>query len=98
MIEDESEESSRVGTPAAMDEKAALKAEDAGSAAGGSVNGSDKGEEKQTSLPSTELPADVRMKLRKLEKLEARYQGMLSNQGENMESNRHLQNSSSHIE
>ena len=82
MIEDESEEPSRVGTPAVMDEKAALKAEDAAPTAAGSVNDSEKGGEKEVPPPppppppNTELPADVRAKLRKLEKLESRYQGM----------------------
>lgn len=76
MIEDGSEEPSRVGTPANMDEKAALKAEDAAPAADGSVNGSEKGGEKETPPLSAELPPDIRAKLRKLEKLESRYQGM----------------------
>jgi hypothetical protein len=78
VIEDESEEPSRVGTPANMDEKAALKGEDATPAAAGSANGSEMGPEKEPPPPHTELPADVRAKLRKLEKLESRYQGMSS--------------------
>ena len=76
MIEDESEEPSRVGTPANMDEKAALKAEDDAPVPAESVNGNEKGAEKDASPPSTELPADVRAKIRKLEKLESRYQGI----------------------
>ena len=76
MIEDESEEPSRVGTPANMDEKTALIAEDGAPAAAGSVNGSEKGPEKETPPTTVELPVDVRAKLRKLEKLESRYQGM----------------------
>ena len=77
MIEDESEEPSRVGTPANMGEKTALIAEDEAPAAAGSVNGSEKGSEKETPPTTIELPVDVRAKLRKLEKLESRYQGML---------------------
>ena len=76
MIEDESEEPSRVGTPANMDEKTALLAEDGTPPHAGSMNGSNKGGEKDASPSSAELPADVRAKLRKLEKLELRYQGM----------------------
>ena len=75
MIEDESEEPSRVGTPVNMDETAALKAGDRAPAAAGSVSGSEKGAEKETHPPAAELPVDVRTKLRKLEKLESRYQG-----------------------
>lgn len=75
MIEDESEEPSRLGTPANMDEKTALKAGD--DVPPPAVNGSEKGGENDTSPPSAELPAEVRAKLRKLEKLESRYQGTL---------------------
>jgi hypothetical protein len=66
-----------------MDEKAGLKAEDAAPLASESVNGSEKEppplhrDPPSTASPSSELPADVRAKLRKLEKLESRYQGRL---------------------
>lgn len=60
-----------------MDEKAALMAGDNAPPGAGSVNGSEKGGDKEASPPSTELPADVKAKLRKLEKLESRYQGTL---------------------
>jgi hypothetical protein len=68
-IEDESEESPKVGTPSNMDEKAALKGEDNPAP----VNGSEHGSEKEP-----ELPADVKARLRKLDKMEVRYQGMVS--------------------
>ena len=77
MIEDELEEPSRVGTPVNVDEKAALKVEDDAPATAGSVNGNKKVEEKDSSPPRMELPADVKAKLRKLDKLESRYQGEL---------------------
>jgi hypothetical protein len=76
VIDDEAEEPSRVGTPATMDEKEPLKAEDGVPAQAGSVNGTEKGGDVEES-PSIELPPDVRAKLRKLEKLESRYQGRL---------------------
>jgi len=66
VIEDESEEPSRVGTPAITDEKVATMA--------GNNEVSEKGGEKGTDA-ATELPVEVRTKLRKLEKLESRYQG-----------------------
>lgn len=66
MIEDESEEPSRVGTPAITDEKIATMAEN--------IEGSEKRGEKGTDA-APELPVEVRTKLRKLEKLESKYQG-----------------------
>jgi len=47
------------------------------SEAGGSGDGSDKGAEKTGNIPpkAAELPTEVRTKLRKLEKLESKYQG-----------------------
>lgn len=81
VIEDEPEEPSRVGTPDIMDEKAALMADsNAPTEANAAMDGGEKVSEKAPDTaprPSTELPADVRTKLRKLEKLESRYQGMI---------------------
>ena len=82
MIGDEADEPSRAGTPANMDEKASLKVEEDAPMAAGSVNGSENGREQDVTSPSPELPADVRTKLRKLEKLEARYQGMFPQPGQ----------------
>jgi len=75
VIEDESEEPSRVGTPSIGEENSATMA---GSNATEAGEGSEKGAEKvadTTPQPPAELPAEVRVKLRKLEKLEAKYQG-----------------------
>jgi hypothetical protein len=81
VIEGDSEEPSRVGTPATTDEKAPSMAESHASPEGaGPANGSEKVLE-VAPRPSTELPADVLAKLRKLEKLESRYQGMSTSWG-----------------
>ena len=78
MIEDESEEPSRVGTPAIGEEKTSTMAE--GSApveSGASVESKEKDAEKPVEAPpkAPELPPEIRTKLRKLEKMESKYQG-----------------------
>ncbi|TVY55000.1 Golgin IMH1 [Lachnellula cervina] len=73
VVEDDSEEPSGASTPVTMDEKAHLLA--GGTApleAGGSGDGSERG----TATPPI-LPTEVRTKLRKLEKLESKYQELL---------------------
>jgi hypothetical protein len=78
VIEDESEEPSRVGTPSVGEEKAAAMAE-GNTIAETAVSGD--GREKvvemavEASPKAPELPTEVRTKLRKLEKLESKYQG-----------------------
>ncbi|RAL68373.1 hypothetical protein DID88_007104 [Monilinia fructigena] len=75
VIEDESETSTRVGTPAG--EKLNPMAGDSKLLDGSSAaNGSEKSTD-ATPRASTELPTEVRTKLRKLEKLEGRYQELL---------------------
>lgn len=77
VIDDESEPPSRVGTPAIGAENTDQMAEK-GAEAGEEVKEkmSEVTPQNQVSSPaSTELPAEVRTKLRKLEKLESRYQG-----------------------
>lgn len=75
MIEDE-DDISRVGTPA-IEKNPVLVAEGSDG-----TNGDAKGEkdvekeESATVQPPVELPLEVRTKLRKLEKMESRYQGM----------------------
>lgn len=79
VIEDESEPPSRVGTPASSTSKPDTMGENGtvDTASDGTDNPSEKGSEKATQSPITsELPPDVKAKLRKLEKLESRYQGM----------------------
>lgn len=84
MIEDDSEEPSRVGTPAIMEEKTSLLS-DAASIAEGPVDGNEKSEkmsEKPAQTPAapkvnSELPQEVRAKLRKLEMLEGKYKGTI---------------------
>lgn len=82
MIEDDSEEPSRVGTPAPTDTKSLTTDEkmstDAPAVAGAEVINEKAEDETSKPLPPVELPTDVRSKLRKLEKLESRYQGVLS--------------------
>jgi hypothetical protein len=84
VIEDESEEPSRVGTPAIGEEKAATMTE---SNASGEVGASGEGKEKAVAKPvevppkPSELAPEVRAKLRKLEKLESKYQGRAFCQG-----------------
>ncbi len=80
VIEDDSEEPSRSATPAipetkpeVMAEKGAT-AENTGLDEGEVVN--EKAEIPPNSSTKTDLPPDVRSKLRKLDKLEARYQGI----------------------
>jgi hypothetical protein len=79
-IEDDSEDPSRAGTPAPA-EKKAEKISENGTNEETTGDGEAAVIEKVDSVskPPTvaELPPDVRTKLRKLEKLEARYQGML---------------------
>lgn len=77
LIEDESEEPSKAGTPSILDETAAM-GESNTAAASGSADGSEKLEEKQAhavNRPSNELPQEVRAKLRKLETIESKYKG-----------------------
>jgi hypothetical protein len=78
VIEDESEEPSRVGTPAIGEEKPATMVEgNATAEAGASGESSEKAPEKavEASPKASELSPEVRTKLRKLEKLESKYQG-----------------------
>jgi hypothetical protein len=81
VIEDDSEEPSRVGTPAIGDTKAETMDEGRTTEEAGEGRGQETTSEKTEALlqplEATELPPDVRAKLRKLEKLESRYQGML---------------------
>jgi len=76
VIEDESEEPSRVGTPAIMDEKTALMAAEA--PVDGAQNGVEKASE-GASMGLSELPANVQAKLKKLATMESKYKGMLLN-------------------
>jgi hypothetical protein len=78
VIEDESEEPSRAGTPAIGDEKAVMMGEgNAPAESGALVESKEKPAEKPVEAPPKvpELPPDVRAKLRKLEKMESKYQG-----------------------
>lgn len=77
MIEDESEEPSGVDTPTVAEEKT-MAANNGTSEAGGPADGNEK--EKAVAPPpkAAELPTEVRTKLRKLEKLESKYQGIRS--------------------
>lgn len=83
VIEDESGEPSRVGTPAPGEEKTGTMADKIPpTATAGEGSEADKGKETQgptdVDLPApapAELPADVRARLRKLEKMETKYQG-----------------------
>ena len=65
-----------MGTPVSAQEKKMPMAENGISAGNSPLAGSEKNSEGEA-IPgvSVDLPADVRTKLRKLEKLEARYQG-----------------------
>ncbi len=83
MIEDDSEEPSRVSTPAIGDgkdpEKATTMADT--SPAGISAEGGEKGDVSVDAPPASapvELPTDVRKKLQKLEKMESRYTGKMN--------------------
>lgn len=79
VIEDDSEEPSGAGTPATRVEKAGSMADKAVSA-DGSADGSEKGGEKSAqpvARTSTDLPPDVRAKLKKLENLESKYKELL---------------------
>jgi hypothetical protein len=80
VIEDDSEDPSRSGTPAIPETKPEVIGEKGATA---KTTGADEGEvvnEKaeilQKPSTTTDLPPDVRSKLRKLDKLEARYQGI----------------------
>lgn len=78
VIEDDSEEPSRVGTPAIDEEKAAMMAEGNAPGEAGAEGGSkEKAAEKpvEAAPKASELPPEVQAKLRKLEKMESRYQG-----------------------
>ncbi len=78
VIEDDSEEPSRAGTPAIGEEKTAAMAEgNATRDARALGENSEKVGEKAVEAPpkAPELPTEVRTKLRKLEKLESKYQG-----------------------
>lgn len=82
MIEDDSEEPSRSGTPAIPEtkpeviEEKGVTAETTGAEESEVVN--EKAEVSPKPSTTADLPSDVRSKLRKLDKLEARYQGMPS--------------------
>jgi hypothetical protein len=77
VIEDESEEPSRAGTPAIKGEKMLEK--DA-SGPEGSADGTQKENTAESSSPasksSTDIPVDIRTKLKKLEMLESKYKGI----------------------
>lgn len=81
VIEDDSEDPSRVGTPAPPEIKAEKMSENGtnqevtGDGEAGVVREDADNVPKPPAI--AELPPDVRTKLRKLEKLEARYQGKL---------------------
>lgn len=81
MIEDESEGPSRVGTPANVDEKTPQPADNMTPPTSVSGEGGEKAGEFSADAPAApapvELPADVRTKLRKLEKMESRYAGKI---------------------
>lgn len=77
-LEDDSEEPSGMSTPSMQGEKAST-AESGTPTASGSAESDEKGEERQASTatrPPSELPAEVRSKLRKLETLESKYKGL----------------------
>lgn len=81
VIEDESEEPSRVGTPALPDvasdtPKTGTTQSDEMDTKASMEEGAKKDEQGSEAAKPVELPPDVRTKLRKLEKLESRYQGM----------------------
>lgn len=71
VIDDESETPTRVGTPALLDEKSELLA---GQMPDLSLENVEQGAE---AIKPVELPPDVKAKLRKLDKLESRYQELL---------------------
>ena len=78
VIEDESEEPSRVGTPAIDDDKTPLMAESnmaTGVGAPGEIN--EKAAEKPVEAPpkAPEVSPEIRTKLKKLERMETKYQG-----------------------
>jgi len=78
VIEDESEGPSRVGTPAIGEEKTAAMAEsNTLGEAEPLLESKEKAVEKPAQAPpkTSELPPEIRTKLRKLEKLESKYQG-----------------------
>lgn len=80
VIEDESEEPSRVGTPAIGEEKTPTMAEgNAPVESGASGESKEKPAEKpvETTTKAPEMSPEIRAKLRKLEKLESKYQGMV---------------------
>lgn len=79
MIDDDSEEPSRVGTPAISEDKSdpmtQKQAPPAVNSSGNERNTEGENTGEAVQRPPAELPPDVRAKLRKLEKLESRYQG-----------------------
>ena len=78
VIEDESEEPSRVETPAIADEKTAPMAEsNAGAEGGASGEVNEKAAEKaaEPSPKAPEVSPDIRTKLKKLDRMETKYQG-----------------------
>jgi hypothetical protein len=77
VIEDESEEPSRVGTPSIGEEKVTTMAEgNAPTEAGASGESKEKAAETLEGPPKApELSPEIRTKLRKYEKLESKYQG-----------------------
>lgn len=77
MLEDEPEEKTTAEPP--VPENTEEMGDTNGKEAGG-LGEAEKGEKSATPSPrpSSELPTEIRTKLRKLEKLEARYQGMES--------------------
>jgi hypothetical protein len=77
VIDDESGEPSRAGTPSIPGDVAAMGKSNL-PVASGSANGSEKGGETSTAsttLPSNGLSQEVRTKLRRLETLESKYKG-----------------------
>lgn len=74
-LEEDSEEPSGTNTPAVQDEKM----ESGTPTPTGPGDASEKGDEKEATdaaQPSTELPPEVRSKLRKLGTLESKYKGL----------------------
>lgn len=76
MIEDESEEPSRVGTPSIGEKVTTMAEGNAPTEAGASGESKEKAAEKaEGPTQAPELPPEIRTKLRKYEKLESKYQG-----------------------
>jgi hypothetical protein len=80
VIEDESEPTTRSGTPAPSDTKTSTPASSSPATGSAAMEKSDDGSDKARDASpapraSLDLSPEVRQKLRKLEKLESRYQG-----------------------